>query len=109
MGLTRSFASYLAKKINEHFPNEEGAEPTAQPEALYVALNAVKEPSFVRVEADELSYPLHVVLRVEIEAALLKGEMKVEDVPDAWEEKMSASFGCVPPRDDGRVNCLQDM
>ena len=58
---------------------------------------------------DELSYPLHVVLRVEIEAALLKGEMSVADVPKAWDERMRASFGCVPPADDGRVNCLQDM
>ena len=114
IGLTKPFASYLAKKINEHFPptaEEEGGrgEPTAEPEALYVALNAVKDPSLVRVEADELSYPLHVVLRVEIEAALLKGEMKVEEVPKVWDEKMRASFDCVPPSDDGRVNCLQDM
>jgi len=58
---------------------------------------------------DELSYPLHVVLRVEIEAALLKGEMSVDEVPKAWDERMRASLGCVPPSDDGRVNCLQDM
>ena len=163
MGLTRAFATYLSKKINEHFPpSEKSGEPTAEPEALYVALNAVKDPSFVRVEAgelkersgpfflllfffsrrffffrgerkakkphlfslsappafplssktktpDELSYPLHVVLRVEIEAALLRGEIEVDDVPRVWDEKMRASLGCSPPSDDGRVNCLQDM
>ena len=55
MGLTRAFATYLSKKINEHFPpSEKSGEPTAEPEALYVALNAVKDPSFVRVEAGEL-------------------------------------------------------
>ena len=58
---------------------------------------------------DELSYPLHVILRVEIEAALLRGEMEVGDVPRVWGEKMRASLGCEPPSDDGRVNCLQDM
>ena len=58
---------------------------------------------------EELSYPLHVILRVEIEAALLRGEMKVGDVPRVWGEKMRASLGCEPPSDDGRVNCLQDM
>ena len=59
--------------------------------------------------SDELSYPLHVVLRVEIEAALLRGEIDVSDVPRIWNEKMENSLGCVPPADDGRVNCLQDM
>lgn len=48
-----AFSSYLAAKINEHFPSnpEKEASPTAEPEALYVALNTVKDPSFVRVEA----------------------------------------------------------
>ena len=56
VGLTKSFAAYLAKKINEHFLSEASDSPTAEPEALYVALNAVKDPSFVRVEAGEFFF-----------------------------------------------------
>ena len=237
VGLTRAFSEYLSAEINGHFPSSSSPPSPAEPEALFEALNAVKDPSFVRVEAgesslffflqrlrppslflssspsstffpvfflllllppsslfflllppslfsrslsgvfcfsreerwrkrkgegegnleeeeqeqkrssksppsalfistllslsplpfrtngidlssskkktkktkDELSYPLHVILRVEIEAALLRGEMEVGDVPRVWGEKMRASLGCEPPSDDGRVNCLQDM
>jgi len=115
VGLSRSFARYLLGKIRKHFPSlseseKSGENPSdAEVESLYRSLNEVKDPSFVRVEADELSYPLHVALRVEIEAALIKGDVPVSDVPRIWNEKMKASFDCVPPADDGKLNCLQDM
>ena len=64
---------------------------------LYAAINTVKEPSYVRVEADEVTYPLHVILRYEIERALLNGELDVDDVPRVWNEKMEGYLGCTPP------------
>jgi carboxypeptidase Taq len=48
---------------------------------------------YIRVEADELTYPLHIILRYEIEKALIGGEMEIGDIPDAWDEKMQGYFG----------------
>ncbi len=76
------------------------------PEAMYRAVNVVR-PSLIRVEADELTYHLHVLLRFEIERRLLSGVLDVSDVPEAWNESMRAYLGIVPPSNaDG---CLQDI
>jgi carboxypeptidase Taq len=65
------------------------------------------EPSLIRVEADEVTYNLHVLLRFELEQALLSGDLKVGDVPDAWNEATRRLLGLTPPSDaDG---CLQDI
>ncbi|MEM0962501.1 MAG: carboxypeptidase M32 [Bacteroidota bacterium] len=70
------------------------------------AINRV-EPSLIRVEADELTYHLHVLLRFEIERALLAGNLAVADLPGAWNEAMRDLLGITPPSDaDG---CLQDI
>ena len=70
------------------------------------AVNRV-QPSLIRVEADELTYHLHVGLRFEIERDLVAGRLAVADVPEAWNEAMRARLGIVPPSDaDG---CLQDV
>lgn len=55
------------------------------------------EPSFIRIYADELTYPLHIVLRFNIERDLIAGKLSVADLPDAWNEAMRKSFGIVPP------------
>src|SRR5205814_9210207 len=70
------------------------------------AINGV-EPSFIRVEADEATYNLHIILRFELEQALIAGDLKPADVPGAWNEKFEASFGLKVP-DDAR-GCLQDI
>ncbi len=70
-------------------------------------LPQVKEPSFIRVEADEVSYPLHIILRYELERGLLKGDIQVEDLPRLWNEKMVQYFGQAPPSDAQGV--LQDV
>jgi Zn-dependent M32 family carboxypeptidase len=75
--------------------------------ALYEALNLVREPSMIRVESDELTYTLHVLLRYELERALVDGSLKVADVPKAWNEKMVAYLGCEPESDARGV--LQDV
>jgi len=74
--------------------------------AFVRAVNKV-EPSLIRVEADELTYHLHVLLRFELERALLAGDLAVDDLPAAWNERMAEYLGVVPPSDaDG---CLQDI
>ena len=75
-------------------------------DAFYRAINKV-EPSFIRVEADEVTYPLHVIIRFEIESALIEGSLKVKDLPEAWNAKMKQYLGIAPKTD--REGCLQDI
>jgi carboxypeptidase Taq len=70
------------------------------------AINEVR-PSFIRVEADEVTYNLHIIMRFELEQALLRGDLKPHDVPAAWNESFTRSFGMTPP--DDANGCLQDV
>ncbi|MBT1315031.1 hypothetical protein JQN09_24495, partial [Phocaeicola dorei] len=63
--------------------------------------------SFIRVEADEMTYPAHVLLRFRLEQALLSGDLAVADLPGAWNEGFAKLLGITPP-DDAR-GCLQDI
>jgi carboxypeptidase Taq len=73
---------------------------------LYADVNRV-ECSFIRTQADELTYPLHVILRFEIEKELIEGSLDVKDVPERWNDGMIDSLGIIPPTyKDG---CLQDV
>jgi carboxypeptidase Taq len=65
------------------------------------------EFSFIRVEADEATYDLHILLRFSIERRLLRGELKVAEVPEAWDAEYKALFGQLPP--DVAHGCLQDI
>lgn len=71
----------------------------------HFAINDVR-PSFIRTESDETTYNLHILLRFELEQALLTGDLNVDDVPGAWDEKMRKYFGLTPP--DAAKGCLQD-
>ncbi len=73
---------------------------------FYFAINAV-QPSFIRVEADEVTYNLHIILRFELEQALLSNDLKPADVPGVWNEKFRNSFQLDPPTDT--LGCLQDV
>ena len=73
---------------------------------FYFAINDVR-PSLIRVEADEVTYNLHILLRFEIEHAIFAGDLKTDDVPGIWNENFKRYFGIVPP-DDAR-GCLQDV
>lgn len=75
------------------------------PEEMTVAVNRVA-PSFIRVEADQVTYDLHVILRFQLEKRLVEGELPVADVPAAWNEAFEQSLGLAVP-DDAR-GCLQD-
>lgn len=65
------------------------------------------QPSLIRVQADEVTYPLHVMLRYQLERALIAGDLQASDLPGAWNEGMKDLLGIVPP-DDAR-GCMQDI
>jgi carboxypeptidase Taq len=75
-------------------------------EAWYFAINAVR-PSFIRVEADEVTYNLHIMLRFDLERRLIGGKLPVRDVPAAWNDGMKSLLGITPPTD--AEGCLQDI
>ena len=73
---------------------------------FHAAINDVR-PSWIRVESDEVTYNLHIMLRFDLERALIDGSLKVADVPEAWNAKFTSYFGMTPPED--RLGCLQDV
>jgi carboxypeptidase Taq len=103
IGRSRGFWRAHLEKLQAIFPGQLGE---ATLDEFYRAINKV-QPGFIRVEADELTYNLHVNLRFELEQALLSGQLSVEDLPAAWNDKMESYLGIVPPGDS--VGCLQDI
>ena len=75
-------------------------------ETFYRAINKV-ERSLIRTDADEVTYNLHVMMRFDLELALLEGRLAVKDLPEAWRARFKADFGIAPP--DDRDGCLQDV
>jgi carboxypeptidase Taq len=65
------------------------------------------ERGLIRVDADEVTYPLHVILRFRLERALIAGDLALADLPGAWNDGMEALLGVRPP--DDRLGCLQDI
>jgi carboxypeptidase Taq len=65
------------------------------------------KPSFIRVEADEVTYNLHIIFRFELERAMIRGEIKLAELPAIWNEKFASWFGIAPP--DDASGCLQDV
>lgn len=102
VGRSRPFWERHYGRLRSHFPQLDGVTV----EQFYRAINKV-QPSFIRVEADELTYNLHIILRFELEQAMLNGSLTAVDLPGAWAEKMEALLGVVPPND--REGCLQDV
>nr|WP_276515480.1 carboxypeptidase M32 [Pantoea cypripedii] len=74
----------------------------------FIRLTQRVKPGLIRVDADELSYPAHVILRYEIERALIEGEIEVDDIPALWDEKMQDSLG-MDTRGNYRDGCMQDI
>jgi carboxypeptidase Taq len=104
VGRSRGFWQYFYPDLQQLFPGQLG---NVSLDAFYKAINAVSR-SLVRVEADEVTYNLHIMLRFEMENALLEGKLAVKDAPDAWNAKMEAYLGITPP-DDGKEGVLQDV
>jgi carboxypeptidase Taq len=103
VGRGRPFADYLAPLIAELFPETDSG---LQPESFYRAVNRV-QPTFIRVEADEATYSLHIVLRFELEQELVNGGIAVEDLPEVWNERFRSYLGLEVP--DDALGVLQDV
>ncbi|MFO7607565.1 MAG: carboxypeptidase M32 [Candidatus Krumholzibacteriia bacterium] len=103
VGRSRPFVAWLAPQLAGIWPAAYGG---ADPEALYRAANTVR-PSLIRIEADEVTYNLHIILRLEIERALVAGEVEVDGLPSLWREKVKAYLGLDVPSD--REGVLQDI
>lgn len=100
---SRAFAGLLVPLLKKHF----GDQPAFEPDNLHRLLTRVK-PGLIRVDADEVTYPAHVILRYEIERALIEGAIEPDDIPALWDEKMQALLG-LDKRGNYRDGCLQDV
>lgn len=103
IGQSHSFWQYFFPLLQETFREPFGS---ISFEDFYRAINAVK-PGFIRIEADEVTYNLHIIVRYELEKALIEGTLKVKDIPDAWNAKMREYLGISPEVD--AKGCLQDI
>ncbi len=103
VGRSRPFWQGWYPKLQTAFPEVLAGTSEAD---FYRAINKV-EPSLIRVEADEITYNLHILLRFEMEVDLLSGAVSVADAPDAWNSKMEQYFGLTPPDDASGI--LQDV
>ena len=102
IGRSRAFCTPLLKILKEVFPEQMKG---VTEEELYSAINLSK-PSLIRTEADELTYSLHVMIRYELEKAMIAGDLKVADIPGEWNRLYKDVLGVDVP--DDRRGCLQD-
>ncbi|TNB46300.1 carboxypeptidase M32 [Martelella lutilitoris] len=103
VGRSPAFWSNHFGTLRDHFPEQLA---DVSEEDFVAAINRV-EPGLIRVEADELTYDLHIMLRMRIEMALMDGSLAVDDVPQAWNAAMRDDLGIDVPND--RLGCLQDI
>ena len=103
VGRSLPFWHHFFPSLRETFPESLHA---IDAEGFYRAVNK-SYPSFIRVEADEVTYNLHVLLRFELENDMLEGKLKVNDLPEAWDELFKSYFGLDVPND--REGVLQDI
>ena len=103
IGRSYDFWIYFYPRLKKTFPAQLGNVDLA---TFYKGINKV-EPSFIRVEADEATYNLHIMLRLELEIAITEGKLEVSDLPAAWNARMEEYLGLTPPTDS--VGVLQDV
>lgn len=103
IGRSLPFWEYYYPRLQDVFPGQLG---DVNLEKFYKGINKV-EPSLIRVESDEATYNLHIMLRLELEIALMNGSLAVKDLPEAWNSRMEEYLGIVPPNDTYGV--LQDV
>jgi carboxypeptidase Taq len=103
VGRSKPFWQHFYPRLQQLFPTQLG---NVSLEAFYKGINKV-QPSLIRVEADEATYNLHVMLRLELEIALMEDQLEVKDLPEAWNTRMQEYLGVRPPNDAQGV--LQDV
>ncbi len=102
LGMSREFVGLIAPRLAAHF----GTQAAFEPEALHSLLTRV-EPGLIRVDADELTYPAHVIVRYRIERALIVGDAQAEDIPALWDEAMRSLLG-LSTQGNFKDGCMQD-
>jgi carboxypeptidase Taq len=110
MQVSRSlpFLQFAAPVVRDSMPEAVARAPQAfTAENLYRLATRV-ERGYIRVDADEVTYPAHVILRYEIESALIEGAMEVDEIPEAWDTRSKAWLG-LSTRDNFRQGCMQDV
>jgi len=103
VGRGRGFWQHFYPQLQETFPEQLNS---VDLETFYRAINKV-EPSLIRVEADEVTYNLHIMLRFEMEVDLLEGKYPVSEAPAVWNQKVQEYLGITPP--DDTLGILQDI
>jgi carboxypeptidase Taq len=103
VGRSRPFWSYFYPRLQQVFPGQLG---NVSLETFYRGINRVR-PGLIRVEADEATYNLHIMLRLELEISLMEGSLDVKDLPEAWNQRMKEYIGLTPP--DHASGVLQDV
>jgi carboxypeptidase Taq len=103
VGRSEAFWERFLPVMKERFPEIDDVTPAE----AYEAANEVYEDNLIRVEADELTYHMHIVVRFEIERELIEGDLDVADVPEAWNDKYEEYLGIRPETD--AEGCLQDI
>jgi len=104
-GRSREFLSFAAPLMREAFDAQEG-DRAWQPDNLFRLYTRVSR-GFIRTEADEVTYPAHVILRYRLERALIAGDLRLRELPGAWNDGMKLLLGVVPH--DDSLGCLQDI
>jgi carboxypeptidase Taq len=103
IGRSQDFWHWAYPELQKTFPAELAG---TSERSFYEAINAVS-PSFIRVEADEVTYNLHILLRFELEKRLIEGSLRVADLPEAWNHRFTELFGVTPPT--AAEGVLQDV
>ncbi|MBI5301598.1 MAG: carboxypeptidase M32 [Chloroflexi bacterium] len=103
VGRSRAFWTFFYPKIQATFPDQL---KHVEMETFYRAVNRV-HPSFIRVEADEATYGLHIIVRFELEQEIMQGALALKDIPEAWNARMKQYLGVDVPND--AQGCLQDV
>lgn len=103
VGRSRNFWEYFYPKLQSVFPEQL---KSVSLDTFYKAINKV-ERSLIRTDADEVSYNLHVMIRFDLETAMLEGKLAVRDLPEAWNERYRNDLGVSPPNDG--LGVLQDV
>jgi carboxypeptidase Taq len=103
IGLSKPFWKHFFPLLKTHFPSQLNE---ISLDKFYEGINKVS-PSYIRVDADEVTYSLHIILRFQIEKGLIEGSLKVRDIPEIWNAKMQELLGITPS--NYAEGCLQDI
>jgi carboxypeptidase Taq len=103
IGRSHPFWQYFYPRLQQVFPSQLG---NITLDAFYKGINKV-QPSLIRVEADEATYNLHIMLRMELEIAMMENKLAVKDLPEAWNARFEEYLGITPP--DNSTGVLQDV